>query len=238
MDTRSDIEIENGLAQEWFKLWSQILPGASLGSLPQEEWQKLITRYCEPHRAYHTLRHIDYVLGMLRKYGHLAEDPVALAYAAFRHDELYFAGWRPTGLPGNEALSAAAADEPLAKAYKLGSPICTPEFRTRVYRLTMVTLHDPEKYEPTTRDEMLMVDIDWSAIGFPHPQFVIQRAQVRTEYSDYSDEEFRQGSIAFFKKASARPRQFYLPEFSDKYEHQALQNIEYALKKLESGAIA
>ncbi len=240
MSTNKKSDIERDLSQRWQALWAKIVPEPKdCHRLATREWIKVRDRYTEPHRGYHDLGHISYFLKMLDFYWRLVEDPIALEYAAFRHDELYFTAWRPKALPSNEALSTAAADEPLAEASKSKGSLATREFRNRVCGEIIVTLHDPERYPPQTQDEMVMADIDWSPLGWPWPDFVDSRKGIRHEYSlkhaGYTEEEFLAGTKAFYGKVLERKTQFYLPEFKSRFERQTIYNIERALRELEAG---
>ncbi len=230
--------LEIPLAAKWFTLWDDFAP---MSKKQQEmvtiEWIKIFERYSEPHRAYHTLGHIAYLLGMLTKYSSLAENLPALQYAVFRHDEYYFTERRPKGMPSNEALSAAAADETLSRASRIKGSNITMQLREEVHGFIMVTVHNPQTHPPKTKDEMLMADIDWSSLGWAWPDFNKNIKKIRHEYSEemgYSQEEFNAGRLAFLKGALKRKQQFYLPEFKALYEQQAIHNIERNIRELEN----
>ena len=66
-------------------------------------------------------------------------------------------------------------------------------FGALVYRLIKVTEHHPEGAK--TRDEMIICDLDWSPLGCSWERFVLNGHQIRYEYGQYDDQEFRKGRL-------------------------------------------
>ena len=129
----------------WFKLAQDRL------NLYSDAWRahdEMIKRYTEKHRAYHNFDHIAYCLSLFEEHRDKAQNPDAVEFAIWLHDLIYQSYKRPAGLPGNEALSAAYADELLAAAN------VNMEFRQEVHGLIMTTLHLPNGAK--TDDEKLI----------------------------------------------------------------------------------
>lgn len=224
------VELEARLKERWFALWKGL--GGPSEAWMQAEWERLAAHYNEPHRAYHGLAHISYLLGMLSKYVRLASNPVAIELAVWFHDVIYdVSKVKPPGTMSNERQSADYALG-VMKAARLSTAL-----RDSVEGLVMVTLHNPATHRPQTSDEMLMADLDWSPLGWAWPDFTESAQQIRHEYSDdmgYSQAEFNAGRLAFLKGTLERgERQFYLHEFKSLYGQQALYNIERAIRELQ-----
>lgn len=196
----------------WNALWLHI---GKNGRKPH--YDRVRRAYAEPHRAYHTLEHIGYCLTTFDRYWRLANDPDAVELALWLHDAAYIVCERPRGLPSNEALSAALADDLLFPAR------VSMAFREKVCRLIMATCHDPDG-ELETRDEQLVADIDWSALSAPWEQYLSNRDKIRREFACYSDCEFRRGRLAWLEKYS-RVQQFHLQEFNDRFGAQICHNM-------------
>lgn len=64
---------------------------ALAGTTPQSAHAgaRLIARWSEPHRRYHTLEHLAQVLDGVDEFGGHAEDLAAVRFAAWFHDAVY-----------------------------------------------------------------------------------------------------------------------------------------------------
>jgi predicted metal-dependent HD superfamily phosphohydrolase len=159
------------------------------------------------------------------QYRYLAQDDLAVEFALWLHDSIYRTHKQPRGLTSNEALSAVCADDFLAL-----SKVSIMRLREDVRGLVMATTHQPGT--ANTDDEKLIADIDWSLIGCSWEDFEQNGRDIRYEYALISDEEFRDGREKFFVAALRRQSQFYLKEFRDQYEVQAVSNLQRALDEL------
>lgn len=227
MNQSTNAHLEMRLAEHWCSLWERLL-----GRLNEElqhwtlgQFDKLAREYGKRHRAYHNLTHIAYLLGLLWRHRHLADNPDTVEVAIWFHDVIYDTRRdRPKNLPSNETLSIAYARRVMHEA---GLP---EEFQKQVEGLIDVTHHKPNMAK--TPDERLMADMDWSPLGWRWLAFVENGKLIRREYHEYSDEEFRFGRLGFVRSALERGPQFYLLEFRKKYEAQARRNLERELVRL------
>jgi predicted metal-dependent HD superfamily phosphohydrolase len=212
------------LYPDWTELWRRI--SSKRSDWIEAKYRLLVTRYGEPHRAYHTLAHIQDCLNKLSLCVGTADDLDALECAIWYHDVVYHTYARPEELPSNEMLSAEVADANLAEA---GVPM---QFRKKIFRLIMATTHTGTL---VTTDEKLIADIDWSGIGRPWDEFVKAGERIQKEFAalGISEGEYRKGRLAFFKKAAARKEQYHLREMRARYEAQAWKNITRAIEELE-----
>jgi predicted metal-dependent HD superfamily phosphohydrolase len=143
---------------------------AALGASGGESLQTaLLARYAEPHRAYHSRRHLDECLALFREFAHLAERPAEIEIALWFHDAIY-----DVHRHDNEALSADWARTAMLEA---GAPADAAE---RVAALVLATRHS---VAPATPDERLLVDIDLAILGAAPARFAEYEAQIRIEYA-------------------------------------------------------
>src|SRR5436309_12324298 len=70
---------------QWITLWQRI---AAQGD-PHLPYHDLAQRLAEPHRAYHTMRHILHCFDEMARVRHLAAHPDAMAMALWYHDAIY-----------------------------------------------------------------------------------------------------------------------------------------------------
>ena len=85
------------------------------------------------------------------------------------------------------------------------------------------------------RDLNFLLDIDMSILGAEPPVFDGYESEVREEYRQYSDEEFKFGRIVFLKDLldSGNRKSIFITEwFQAHYERQAYENIKRSLAKL------
>ena len=179
---------------------------------------ELIARYSEPHRKYHTLRHLDECFEKLDEVRALAEHPAEIELALWFHDAIY-----NVKRHDNEKKSA---DWARASALAAGAPA---EACNRVHSLIMATRH---KAVPRGTDAEILVDIDLSILGAAPERFDEFERQVREEYAWVPEFVFRRERRAILKKILARPRVFSTARFRDRYEQQARSNIERSLERL------
>ena len=209
--------------RRWNDLWARL--GVTDKAWVRRQFRRMLKRYGERHRAYHIWDHIEYGLDMLFRHAHLAENFDAILIAWFLHDIVYHTKTRGKRALSNETLSANYADRLLRRA---GVPA---EFRAMVRDLILATLHNPELV--TTRDQMLMVDIDWSVLGWPWERYIVYVAKVRREYAKYTDKAFGIGRLGWIAKARWRDRHFHLDEFNDAYNEQVKANLAREAKEYE-----
>ena len=136
--------------------------------LREDTRRELLAAYGEPHRAYHSARHVEDCLAGLDRNRDLADDPDAVEMAIWFHDAIY----RPYS-SSNEADSAAWASEFLVSAG------AGPDLVADVSRLILATRHD---VAPGSRDASLLVDVDLAVLGSEPAAYARFERDVRTEY--------------------------------------------------------
>jgi predicted metal-dependent HD superfamily phosphohydrolase len=153
-------------------------------------FDRLLTRYREPHRAYHTLAH---VLRVLRRVDELLAvvpvgDAGAVRLAAWYHDAVY----DPRADAGaNEAASASLARRDLEALGQAPGRIADVE------RLVMVTTsHRPSEGAP---DEAVVCDADLAVLGADPSTYTAYVNGVRTEYDFLTTDEWRVGRAAVLR---------------------------------------
>ena len=155
-------------------------------------WPRLVARYAEPHRRYHTLAH---AAAVARDSAWLAEglsatERAIVAVAAWTHDVVYDA--KPDE---DERASAEWAREALAGAAEAHI--------ARVEGLILATIkHD------APADDLLataLLDADLAILGAPEEQYAVYARGVREEYTKYPDDVWREGRIAVLERLLERP---------------------------------
>jgi predicted metal-dependent HD superfamily phosphohydrolase len=158
--------------------------------------EKLLTRYREPHRHYHTLVHILRVLRDVEEltFAVPVDDPAAIRLAAWYHDAVY----EPSAPAGhNEEASAELAARDLLA-------LDQPAARIRaVERLVLVTEHHtPSSGAP---DEMVLCDADLAILASDPATYGAYANGVRSEYAHVPEPAWREGRAAVLRQLLERP---------------------------------
>lgn len=140
-------------------------------------------RYAEPHRRYHTVRHLRAVLAALHRWlGPTLPEP--LYEAALWHDAVY-----DPRASDNEAQSAVLTDNPRAKLLILSTQ-----------------RHEPVDSEP---DALALLDADLWILGAPPRTYDRYAQLIREEYAFVAEDDFRRGRAAVVERFLARPRLYF-----------------------------
>ena len=166
--------------------WNTTLPQQS------ELGENLIIRYSEPHRRYHTTKHLLDVLTTIDK---LAgdHDLFLVQLAAWYHDAVYAI---PAGQVSNEEASARLA---LRELSLVG---LEQEDLNQIARLVRLT----ETHLPGPRDPEgeLLCDADLSILASDPAQYADYVAAVRAEYAQVPEEQFLAGRLAMMSELADR----------------------------------
>ncbi len=201
------------LLQRWNALMS------SLG-LPENTTTReaLITAYAEPHRAYHTLTHLDAVLTTLNDALHLARHPCEVELALWFHDAVY-----TLGSTTNEADSAEWARSFLAQN---NAPA---EVQTRVTNLILATAH---VHTLSEGDDKLISDIDLAILGQPEAVYQRYAEAVRREYAYVPAPVYAEKRRLFLQELLSRPRIYATEHFYERLEQPARRNLTHDVQRL------
>jgi predicted metal-dependent HD superfamily phosphohydrolase len=166
--------------------WNTTLPKQS------EVGENLITRYREPHRHYHTTKHLLDVLTMIDQ---LADDHdlFLVQLAAWYHDAIYAI---PAGQLSNEEASARLA---LRELSLVG---LEQEDLNQIARLVRLT----ETHLPGPRDPEgeLLCDADLSILASDPAQYADYVAAIRAEHAQAPEEQFLAGRLAVLSELADR----------------------------------
>lgn len=209
------------LKQRWLRLLGTGDETSPAAKAWLAELEEILKRYSEPHRAYHTLRHIEHCLAELDAAQEIVFfDIRSLELAIWYHDVIYDAKSK-----GNEQASAELAQRVLlAHGF-------APDFAQAVYLMIMDTAHEDSEIE--RYDSKLMLDIDLAILGQPEERFDEYEQEVRIEYNWVPEEAFRSGRAAILQRFLDRPTIYRTPHFQDKYEAQARKNLDRSLQQLK-----
>lgn len=185
---------------------------------PVDIREHLLTRWSEPHRRYHDVRHLAQCINAVRALG--GTDPVVIL-ALWFHDAIY------SGTAGaDEDASADLAASLLAPHL----PTAAVADIARLVRLTATHSPDPDDHRGAWVN-----DADLSIFAVSEARYHVYARDVRQEYAHLDDDVFVRGRADVLTRFTARPRLFHTPLGRDKREHQARANLTAELDHLATG---
>jgi predicted metal-dependent HD superfamily phosphohydrolase len=210
----ADGAIDARLERSWRRAWGGI--GARGDGLELRD--ALLASWAEPHRRYHTLRHLLDSLALLEPMLGTATQPAEVELALWFHDAVYALRGKD-----NEAQSAAWA------ARALHAAGVAPERAARVVAMVLATCHDAL---PASDDERLLVDVDLAILGADPERFDEYEAEVRQEYAWVPGPLFRRGRREILQGFLARDAIYATAAFRARFEAAARGNLARSISRL------
>jgi len=184
----------------------------------EECWQEIETFYCEEHRHYQNLDHIENLFACYDQYKQAIKKHHVVAYAIFYHDIIYFPGKND-----NEEQSAAVAENALQQ---LRVPKDLIETVSHYIRATT----DHHSYKDDDDDLKFFLDFDLSILSSTRNEYKKYLQNIRKEFAQVPDAQFRWGRSAYAQKWLQLPHLFFTEAFRAK-EHIARENLRWELEE-------
>jgi predicted metal-dependent HD superfamily phosphohydrolase len=211
MDNSDDLATR--LLPRWRAVW-RVLGAADEGGYVYAD---LVVRYAEPHRAYHSLGHVDDCLYHLDVARHWIKRPAETELALWFHDAVY-----DPQRADNEEQAARLAEEVLS------SNGLEPDAVWRIGELIRLTTHERDDL---TGDAAMLCDIDLTILGASPEHFDRYDSAIRREYDWVPEEVFRIERGRVLARFLERPRIYQTPFFRGRLEKQARANLLQALRR-------
>lgn len=200
----------------WRAAWATLGVGDVAGLVPLHA--ELAAAYAQPHRHYHTARHLAECLGHLADLAPEADRPGEIAIALWFHDAIY-----DTRRQDNEAR---CADWAVRSCTAFGGDAAAAR---RLRDLVLATRHAAA---PATRDEGVLVDADLAILGAEPTRFDEYERDIRREYRWVPGFLYRRKRRILLREFLERPALFCTASFRRKYEAAARRNLERSLEAL------
>ncbi len=198
---------------EWVRGWGKNNTDNEISAIHR----KLKLRYTEPHRYYHSIRHIEACIEEFMEVKHLIQHPFEAWLALWFHDVIY----DPKGKE-NEKMSAKFAYESLEGFLEV-------ESLTLVSQFIISTTHE---HPASSSDGCYIMDIDLAILGKDRSTFDEYERNIRLEYEWVPEDRFRVGRTDILKRFLSRHSIYQTKYFKDKYEETARRNLEYSISAL------
>lgn len=195
--------------------------------LPTTLWRDLKERYEEPGRAYHTLRHLEELLGHFGQHRKSIHNQQVVLLALFFHDAVYQV---PSPPAQNENQSA-----------DLMADSCSEYIGQEDVLLADVIIRSTASHEPPdsllgndAQDAALFLDMDLAILGSSPDRYKQYTAQIRREYAVFPDDVYIVGRRAVLERFLTRDRLYFTQTFFDQFEDAARSNIAAEIKSLRA----
>ena len=210
---------EDALDPLFVRSWARAWQGLHADGVGLALRDSLLEAWNEPHRHYHTRRHLHDCLALLEPSLSLAEHPAEVEMALWFHDAIY-----DPKAAENELRSAEWAARALAEAG------VASQARARVHALVMATRH---AVEPAGADQQLLVDVDLAILGADRERFDEYEVEVREEYAWVPGPVFRHKRREILSQFLSRPRIYSTAGFIERFEEPARENLAHAIASLK-----
>lgn len=155
--------------------------------LPESIRDELLTRWSEPHRHYHDVRHLAQVLTAL---GTLGCGDAAVVLAAWFHDAIY------DGVAGRDEERSAQLAEHMLSGHPAAAEVAL--------LVRMTATHAPRNPRAAA-----LSDADLSILGQIPGRYHVYLRDVRLDYAHVSDEAWRAGRSAIVETLLSREPLFH-----------------------------
>lgn len=181
-------------------------------------WTEVKTRYSEADRYYHTLVHLENLLGELTPHKQSFTNWDTLVFALAYHDIIY-----NSLRADNEAKSAEVAVKRLTE-------INFPEHEIdRCEQMILAT----KKHEAADAETNLFTDADLSILGADPETYRTYTQQIRREYNLYPDFLYNRGRKKVLQHFLSMSSIYKTESFREKYGASARRNIQNELESFK-----
>jgi len=213
------------MKEELFELWCSLIK--SFKNLYDVElrtnlFYDLYNEYSSESRHYHNLTHINNLLKYSKDFDLELKDRIILELAIWFHDVVYDPKSKT-----NEYDSVLYLNKFLLESFNFD--INKFKFRNDVSNIVLSTKHNNSA---SSELEKIMCDIDLRE--FAEDWYMENSFKIKKEFSFLSDKEWREGRINFIKEFLNRKRIYQTDVYYNKYEKNALNNLNAELNYLNN----
>jgi predicted metal-dependent HD superfamily phosphohydrolase len=173
--------------------------------------------YQSSNRHYHTLAHIRHILWLARKYRSQFDCWNSIYFATWFHDAVQSIGL------DNEYESAQLAKDELSK-FRVPHNIIT-----KITEMILATKSHERSFD---NDTNLFLDFDLVILASKEPAYEEYSNNCRKEYL-IPNWLYRKGRTLFLCEKLSQKHIFHTPLMREKFEHQAIRNLEQELASLK-----
>ena len=211
------------LATQWHQLTAPLLPDEARR---ETTFQQLAAAYGASDRHYHTLRHVQVLVGAVQREAAALHDALVVQLAVWFHDAVY----NPLR-DDNEARSAVQAREFLAET------TLSKARQQRVAFLIECTKDHTQPSPPDDTDLQLFLDADLGILGASEKDYWQYARQVRQEYQLVPDFLYRRGRRKVLTKLLTTPVLYRTTAYRAQLDAAARRNLQAELRAWEQDGL-
>lgn len=190
-----------------------------------EIWAELCDKYCESHRSYHTLQHLQDLFELKDQYAEIMKDHLVIDLAIFFHDIIY-------------DPKSSSNEEDSVKLFLLR----LTEFLESETLLKVATYIQATKQhdvmESSDNDLKLFIDLDMSILGRNREEYEAYASKIRFEYSFVNPEIYCEKRSAFLEKFANQTNPIFASKLlRERFESRARENLTWECCELRAGRI-
>jgi len=180
-------------------------------SLINELWTEIEKSYSSKNRFYHTLQHLDNLLGQLTEIKDEILNWDTILFTLYYHDIIY------------NSLKSDNEEKSAELAQKRMNQISVSD--EQIARCKKQILATKSHTQSTDSDTNYFTDADLSILGQPWEIYALYYKNVRKEYAIYPDFVYNPGRKKVLNHFLEMDRIFKTTYFYDKFEMQAKENL-------------
>jgi predicted metal-dependent HD superfamily phosphohydrolase len=192
-------------------------------------WEALRAGYEEPHRSYHSWRHIEHMIAGLEKYRPLAARFDLILAAIFWHDVVYM-----TRAPDGSARPDAHNVRDSADMFRRYAAMSAQDEADVVALIMGTSDHVGATASPHLESDLgLFLDLDLSSLAAPWAKFNGNSDAIRHEFDGTPEKDFLTGHIAVLDRFMRAVRLYRRDETRKVWEAKARKNLSRQILELE-----
>ncbi|WP_230658445.1 HD domain-containing protein [Psychrobacter sp. I-STPA10] len=212
------------------------------------QWQIISEYYNAPHRHYHTLRHVAFLLNEWQKYQSQLIDADMVALAIYYHDIIYeplrkdnehqsaqFFADNFAHLLSPQQIQVVVSLIEMTAKHSLEIPQITAKHSLEIPQIddkTEAVLYS--SIQQFKVDAALFLDMDLAILGMPWGQYEAYAKAVRLEYIQIESTQYQQGRKQVLQRLLSKPYLYFTSSYRQSHEQQARQNINQEMQLLAS----
>ena len=199
--------------------WKRTIGPLAENAVQVERWfHYLVRQYSAWDRKYHTLKHIDDMLGLAYENKSLVDNWLALFISIWFHDVVQNQSGQNEKLSARECLKAIV-------------DLRLPESAMEAQELILATKnHDPD----TSNDGRLLVDLDLAILGADAAKYQKYARHCRAEFN-VPDWLYRLGRVRVLKRFLERKDIYNTRTFRERLEQKARRNLRWEIDNISKG---
>jgi predicted metal-dependent HD superfamily phosphohydrolase len=205
----------------------QLLQSYGIGKSESDKvWETVREKYCEPHRHYHTLVHINDLLGLADRYDSLLSKPRVVRLAIYFHDIVY----DPASKTNEEDSATLFRD-----TFFPGKQIDEATIDLVCHYILKTKSHSIDESDCASDEDLaIFIDMDMSILGAEQERYEKYIKEIRQEYCMYSDFAYGYGRFRALQSFIAKPdQQVFCSRVFKPLNSRAHENIGWELNLIQ-----